>query len=54
MLGGEIPVELLWSYPQAKQPFVLLPNRKNNRLRGNYEARKYIEKPDCSIQTKSS
>ena len=28
MLGGEIPVELLWGIPQAKQPFVLLPNRK--------------------------
>ena len=26
--GGEIPVELLWGIPQAKQPFVLLPNRK--------------------------
>ena len=24
MLGGEIPVELLWGIPQAKQPFVLL------------------------------
>ena len=48
-LGGEIPVELLWSYPQAKQPFVLLSNFKNNHLRGNYEARKYIEKSNCSI-----
>jgi len=28
MLGGEIPVELLWDFPQAKQPFVLLLNRK--------------------------
>ena len=28
MLGGEIPVELLWGYPQAKQPFVPLSNRK--------------------------
>jgi len=28
MLGGEIPVELLWGIPQAKQPFVLLLNRK--------------------------
>jgi len=54
MLGGEIPVELLWSYPQAKQPFVLLSNRKNNHLRGIYEASKYIENPDCSIQTRSS
>ena len=54
MLGGEIPVELLWSYPQAKQPFVLLSNRKNNHLRGIYEARKYIKNPDCSIQTRSS
>jgi len=26
MLGGEIPVELLWGTPQAKQPFVLLSN----------------------------
>ena len=34
MLGGEIPVELLWGYPQAKQPFVPLSNRKNNHLRG--------------------
>ena len=24
MLGGEIPVELLWGFPQARQPFVLL------------------------------
>jgi len=28
MLGGEIPVELLWDFPQAKQPFVPLFNRK--------------------------
>ena len=25
---GEIPVELLWDFPQAKQPFVPLFNRK--------------------------
>ena len=30
------------------------PIAKYNRLRGNYEARKYIEKSDCSIQTRSS
>ena len=54
MLGGEIPVELLWGTPQAKQPFVLLSNRKNNHLRGIYEARKYTEKTDCAIQTRAS
>ena len=27
MLGGEIPVELLWGYPQAKQPFILLSKK---------------------------
>jgi len=26
--GGGIPVELLWDFPQAKQPFVPLFNRK--------------------------
>ena len=28
MLGGEIPVELLWGTPQAKQPFVRCPIAK--------------------------
>ena len=49
MLGVRFPWSCCGASHRPSSRLSCCPIAKNNHLKGNYEVRKYIEKPNCSI-----